>query len=278
MPIHDRGYRRYAGRRTSHKAWATIAAAGVRTFFGRRAFVALLLLAWLPFLVRTVQIYASANLPQMAFIAPTAETFRLFLDQQDAFVFFVTVFVGAGLIANDRRAKALQIYLSKPLTRMDYVLGKLAILLTFVLLITWAPAVMLLVVQVVLTGSFAFVTDHLYLLPAITLFSLVEAIMVSTCMLALSSLSTNSRFVAILYAALIFFGNTLFGVLRVVTRDTTLSWVAVGSNLEQVGDAIFGMPLRYATPLPLSVTVIVALVGVACGVLERRVRGVEVVV
>ena len=45
------------------------------------------------------------------------ETFREFLEQQALFVFFITIWVGAGLIANDRRANALQIYLSKPLTR-----------------------------------------------------------------------------------------------------------------------------------------------------------------
>src|SRR6476661_9438764 len=100
MPIHDQGYRRYSGSRApAGRAWIVIASAGVRTFLAKRAFLALLLLSWLPFVVRTVQIYAAANFPQMAFIAPTAETFRQFLNQQDPFVFFVTVYVGAGLIA-----------------------------------------------------------------------------------------------------------------------------------------------------------------------------------
>ena len=64
-------------------------------------------------------------------LALTAETYRSFLEQQSTFVFFVTVYVGAGLIANDRRANALQIYLSKPLTRGEYILGKFAILFAF---------------------------------------------------------------------------------------------------------------------------------------------------
>ena len=54
-------------------------------------------MSWFPFFVRAVQIYAAANLPQAAFLAPTPETFRQFLDQQQIFVFFVTVYVGAGL-------------------------------------------------------------------------------------------------------------------------------------------------------------------------------------
>src|SRR5215831_9820867 len=137
-----------------------ITRAGIRAMFARRAFLGLLLIAWFPFFVRAVQIYAAANLPQAAFLAPKAETFRQFLDQQEIFVFFVTVYIGAGLIANDRRANALQIYLSKPLTRAEYVFGKLAILMTFLLLVTWVPAIMLLIVQIAFSGSFTFFTNN----------------------------------------------------------------------------------------------------------------------
>src|SRR6266508_1631029 len=131
MPIHDQGYRRYGGTKAlTGTGWAVIARAGVRTFLAKRAFLGLLLLSWFPFFVRAVQIYAAANLPQAAFLAPTPEMFRQFLDQQQIFVFFLTVYGGAGLIAQDRRANALQIYLSKPLTRAEYVFGKFAILMT----------------------------------------------------------------------------------------------------------------------------------------------------
>jgi len=278
MPIHDQGYRRYLGTRTPRgRAWSVITTAGLRTFLGRRAFLALLLLSWLPFVVRAVQIYAAANFPQMAFIALTAETFRQFLNQQDVFVFFVTVYVGAGLIANDRRANALQIYLSKPLTRGEYVFGKMAILMTFLLVVTWLPAIVLLLVQVSFAGSFTFLKSNLYLFPAITLFSFVEAGMVSASMLALSSLSNNSRFVGILYAGLIFFSDALFGVLRAVTGESRLSWVSFSNNLAQIGDAIFRVPLRYSTPWPVSLLMVVALLVTAGLILERRVRGVEVI-
>ena len=172
-------------------------------------------MSWFPFFVRAVQIYAAANLPQAAFLAPTAETFRQFLEQQELFVFFITVYVGAGLIANDRRANALQIYLSKPLTRAEYIFGKLAILMAFLLLVTWVPAIVLLLVQITFAGNFTFFRNNLFLFPAITLFSFVEVVMVSTAMLALSSLSNSSRYVGILYAALIFFSA---GALRRAAR------------------------------------------------------------
>jgi len=278
MPIHDQGYRRYGGSRAATgRGWAVIAAAGIRTFFAKKAFLGLLLVSWFPFFVRAVQIYAAANLPQAAFLAPTPETFRQFLDQQEIFVFFITVYVGAGLIANDRRANALQIYLSKPLTRAEYVFGKLAILMAFLLLITWLPAIVLLMVQIAFAGNFTFFRNNLFLFPAITLFSFVEVVMVSTAMLALSSLSNSSRYVGILYAALIFFSQALYGVLTFVTGGSTIAWVSLPADLTQVGNAIFRLPPRYQTPLLVSLMMIVGLVALSGLILEKRVRGVEVV-
>jgi ABC-2 type transport system permease protein len=236
-----------------------------------------MLMAWFPFIVRAVQIYDAANLQQAAFLKPTTETFRQFLDQQQIFVFFVTVYIGAGLIANDRRANALQIYLSKPLTRAEYIFGKLAILMTFLLLVTWIPAIVLLIVQIAFAGNFTFFRDNLYLFPAITLFSFIQVIMVAATMLALSSLSNSSRYVGILYAAVIFFSQAIYGVVYAVTRSTAMSWISVSANLGQVGDVIFRLPPKYDTPWIVSLLVIVALVAASGVVLERRVRGVEVV-
>jgi|SRR6266853_2461258 len=277
MPIHDQGYRRYRGGRAGGRAWLVIIKAGVRTMLGDRKFIVLLVASWIQFLVRAVQFYFAANFSQAAIIAPNAATFRDFFDKQDIFVFIVTVTLGASLIAQDRRVNALQIYLSKPLTRAEYIFGKLGILMTFLLFITWAPAVLLLGVQVMFAGNFSFVLANAYLLPAITLYSLLEIVMVSTSMLALSSLSTNSRFVGILYTALIFFGQALSGVLRFITGGTKLSWIAFGNDLAQVGDLIFRVPLRFDIPWPVSLLTIVGLVAVSGLILERRVRGVEIV-
>lgn len=277
-PIHDQGYRRYGGARAPHGyAWAVIAKAGLRTFIGKKTFLGLLLLAWLPFFARGLQIYASVNLPQAQFLAATPAMFKDFLDQQDLFVFFIAVYVGAGLIANDRRANALQIYLSKPLTRGEYIFGKLAILLTFLLLITWIPAMVLLIVQVLFAGSFAFLVDNFYLFPAVTLKAFLQAITVSTAMLALSSLSNSSRYVGILYAGVIFLTQAIYGVLAGVTGDNWWAWVSFSANLTRLGDLIFRLPPRTDVPWPLSLAIILGVIVVSALVLERRVRGIEVV-
>jgi ABC-2 type transport system permease protein len=278
MPIHDQGYRRYGGSKSPlGQGWTIIARAGIRAMFAKRIFLGLLLLSWFPFFVRAVQFYAAANLPQAEMLRPSADTFRQFLDQQATFVFFVTVYVGAGLIANDRRANALQIYLSKPLTRAEYVFGKLAILVTFLLLITWLPAIVLLIVQMSFAGNFTFLKNNIYLFPAITVFSFVEVALVSTTMLALSSLSRSSRYVGILYTAVLFFSSAMYGVLYVVTRSTALSWVSFTANLEQIGNLIFRQPLKYDTPWPVSLLMIVIVIALSGVILERRVRGVEIV-
>ncbi|OLB63324.1 MAG: hypothetical protein AUI11_01920 [Acidobacteria bacterium 13_2_20CM_2_66_4] len=259
------------------QAWMVIARNGIRHMLGKRAFLGLLLLSWFPFFVRAVQIYAAANLPQAAFLAPTPETFRQFLDQQQIFVFFVTVYVGAGLIANDRRANALQIYLSKPLTRSEYVFGKLAILMTFLLIVTWLPAIVLLIVQLAFAGNFTFLRNNIFLFPAITVFAFIQVTLVATAMLALSSLSNSSRYVGILYSAVIFFTQAIYGVLFAVTRSTSFSWISFPANLAQIGDVIFRLPPKYETPWLVSALVIAGVIAASGLVLERRVRGVEIV-
>jgi ABC-2 type transport system permease protein len=278
MPIHDQSYRHYGGGHTKPgQAWTVIAWAGIMNMIRKRSFLGLLIFAWLPFLVRAVQVYVTANYPQVAMFAPTAETFRQFLQQQDFFVFIITIYVGAGLIANDRRANALQIYLSKPLMRSEYIGGKAAVLFVFLLMVTLVPALLLLLLQVLFAGSFEFLRKNLFLFPAITVASLLQALLATFTMLALSSLSKSSRYVGILYAGIVFFTAAIYGVMFAITGSSKLSWLSVGSNLNQVVDVIFRLKPRYATPWPVSLIVILGLIALSISVLERRVRGVEVV-
>jgi ABC-type transport system involved in multi-copper enzyme maturation permease subunit len=278
MPIHDQSYRRYGGGKTSPgRAWTVIAWAGIVNMLRKRAFLGLLIFAWLPFVVRAVQIYVSTNFPQVAMLAPTADTFRQFLEQQDFFVFIITIYVGAGLIANDRRANALQIYLSKPLLRSEYIAGKAMVLIVFLTLVTLVPALLLLMLQVMFAGSFAFLQKNAFLFPAITVGSMLQVLVASFTMLALSSLSKSSRYVGILYAGIIFFTAAIFGAMYAITGDSSLSWLSVTASLSQVVDVVFRVKPRFLTPWPVSLTVIIGLIVLSISVLERRVRGVEVV-
>jgi len=278
VPIHDQSYRRYAGGKAMPgQAWTVIARAGMVGVLRKRVFLGLLLLGWSPFIFRAVQIYLTTNYPQMAMFAPTAETFRQFLEQQDFFVFVVTIYVGAGLISNDRRANALQIYLAKPLMRTEYIFGKAAILFGFLLFVTMIPALLLLVLQVLFAGSFAFVRKNFFLFPAITVATVLQSVLLTFTMLALSSLSKSARYVAILYTGILFFTSAVYHAMLAITGSTRVSWISLSANLAQVVDVIFRLKPRYATPWPVSLIVILGLVALSISVLERRVRGVEVV-
>ena len=279
MPIHDQSYRHYTGeRRPVRSAWLVIARAGLVTFLRRRAFLVLLIVAWVPFIVRASQLFVATNFSQAAtFLAATPQTFRDFLSQQSIFVFLITVYVGSGLIANDRRANALQLYLSKPVTRAEYILGKMSILATFLLGITWLPAILLLLLQIAFSGSFTFIRANSSLIASVTLYCVLMVLVITFGMTALSSLSRSSRFVGILFAGLLIFSDAMFNALRFITGSTAISWVSIQASLDQVGDLIFRQAPRHQTPVAVSLLVLLAVIVISASVLERRVRGVEVV-
>jgi ABC-type transport system involved in multi-copper enzyme maturation permease subunit len=280
MPIHDQGYRRYAGVRGAHgHAWWVIARAALRSSIRQPRIIALLLAAWVPFLVYAVRFYLAVNFEQAsAVLGPTPGVFRDLLDLwQGVFVFFFTILIGAGLIADDRRANALQIYLSKPLSRVEYIVGKTAVLVIFLGAITWLPAMLLLLVQVLLAGSLSFLRENVFLIPAITLFSAVQVLTYALLILALSSLSKSRRFVAMTFAGVVLFTQALAAVLGRITGASAWAWISPEDTLDVIADAAFRVQGRPALPLLVAVVTVIVLFAGSVLVLERRVRGVEVV-
>lgn len=278
MPIHDQGYRRFGGtREPGGRGWLVIATSGLRSALAKRPVIFLLLVAWIPFAYQAVKFYLTTTFGQLQVLATTAQTFREFLEHQETFIFFLTIYVGTGLIANDKRANALQIYLSKPLTRLEYVAGKAVILAAFLLSVTWLPAVLLLAVQAMFAGNLAFVRANAFLLPAITVYSFAQVTLATATMLALSSASKSARFVGIMYAGVVFFTDAVFGTLKYLMNSSYASLVSPTQSLAQLGDVIFRVPPRNDTPTSLTLLVVLGIIAVCAFVLERRIRGVEVV-
>lgn len=276
-PIHDQGYRHYAGRRRPHgRTWWVIARAQMLAAIRSKRFLVILGVSWIPFIVRAVQLYVAANFRQASFLAPSAQSFREFLDQQSIFVFLITIAL-AGAIADDRRANALQVYLSKPLTRIEYVAGKLVALLIFLLGITLVPAMLLLVLQVLFAGSVEFIRANLFLLPAVTLFSIVQALLAAFAILALSSLSKSRRFVSIMYAGIIFFTAAMYQALRAITGSRAWAVLSPEDTLDVIADAMFRVRGQPPVPVAVALLTVVVLIALFLWILERRVRGVEVV-
>ena len=181
------------------------------------------------------------------------------------------------MIADDIRANALQLYLSRPVTRTQYAAGKLAVLMAALALVTWVPATVLLILQPMFAGNATFIRHNLFLIPAVALFSLVEMSVGAATMLALSSLSKSRWFVAVMYTGLAFFTQAIFSATRIGLQTTAFSWLSMFGNLAQVGDVIFRLPPRYDTP-PIVSALVLAGILIACGlVLARRIRAIEVV-
>jgi hypothetical protein len=80
-----------------------------------------------------------------------------------------------------------------------------------------------------------------------------------------------------MFAGVLFFSEAMYNVLAFVTGSTRVAWVSLGANFDVISDAIFQQPPRYETPVVVSVLVLAAIVTLAVSVLDRRVRGVEVV-
>jgi ABC-2 type transport system permease protein len=281
VPIHRERYRRREGGIDLRGgAWAVIAANGLRSLVRKRAFLFLMILSWIPVVVRGVQIWAAANVPgmsQIGLLAVTPQMFRDFLNQQEPLVFFITVYAGSGLIADDIRANALQLYLSRPVTRTQYIAGKAAILMAALAAVTLVPALLLLLLVPAFAGSTTFLRQNFTLVASIAAYSIIQITMSAFLILALSSLSKSRWFVAILYAGLAFFTHAVFGVIGAAIPGSAFSWVSIFANVRQVGDVLFRLPPRHDTHPLVSAAVIVLILTASAFVLRRRIRAIEVV-
>jgi len=277
VPIHDQGYRHYAGQRAPHgRAWMVIARTHVMASLKYRPFLALLLGASGRFLVYAVQIYIATYSAQ-SFVTVSPQLFQDFLTGTGSlFVFLVTISQG-GLIADDRRANALQLYLSKPLTRIEYITGKFVPPMLYLLSVTWLPAMLLLLLQVMLSGSFSFLRENLFLIPAITLTSLTRALLSTFVILALSSMTKSRRFVSVMYAGITFFTAGMYQSLRAITGSRAWAAISPGDMIDVITTWVFRGRSVPPVPVPVAVAVVIGLVVLSMFILERRIRAVEVV-
>ena len=280
MPIYEQSYRRYEARgplRTV-RFWP-ITREALRLILSRRAFLGLLLVGWGQFLVRVVQVYAVTRFPQMGNVLPVdGRMFGQFLGIQTIFTLFISIFGGAGLIANDLRTGAILVYLSRPLTRRDYVLGKLGVLLALNLSVTLVPALLLYLIALALAPE-QFATWKLaWIGPAVVLHSLVLSLVMSLLSLAISSLSRSARVAGLGFFGFVFGLEIVRGVLRAVYDRPEAALVSIQGDLQSLGNTLFGITDR-AFHLPWAYpAAVLAVVSLGClAVLRARVRAVEIV-
>ena len=255
MPVHDLGYRGWQGARMERLLRPLVVAISGISLVWRRRFLRLMItMAWLPVLIpagvifmfessnedpeyRTgVAWFLQGNLvnnPELARDMITGDpadarhevwsTVILFFFQQPQLI-TMTLLVGIispMLICYDLRSKAYLMYFSRPLTPLEYILGKSAVLWFFLGMITTVPALLLYFVGVLLSPDLSVIGDT-WDIPIRTLFASVVFI-VPTTMIAIcySSFTSESR-----YASFAWFATWIMGLVAyyVLTQSST-RWV-----------------------------------------------------
>ncbi|HLE69112.1 MAG TPA: ABC transporter permease subunit [Vicinamibacteria bacterium] len=273
MPLYDLSYRRFEGPRTSRfRRSFALARSAASLLLRRRSFLLLLAVSWIPAVVRAVQIYVARQFPEAPdFFTITPETWREFLGQQVRFlpVVLVSLATGASAIASDFASGAFTIYLSKPISRFDYVLGKAMPVAGAVSAVTLAPALALLLLQLSLAPDFALLSKAPWLPLAVTAYSLFLALYFTLSVLAVSSLCRSGRVAGAGFAALVF-GS------EIVARTATSRVFGAPRFLSLNGSAIdagrwfFG---ESAAVAPL--VVMIGVIALSALVLDRRLRSSE---
>jgi ABC-2 type transport system permease protein len=280
MPIYDQGYRRYEAREPLRQIrfWP-ITREALRLILSKRAFLGLLAVSLVPFLVRVGQIYIVARFPDAGRVLPVdGRLFGDFLNQQVGFTILLSIFGASGLIANDLRTGAILVYLSRPLTRRDYVLGKLGVPLALNLAVTLVPGLALYAVALTLAPEQFVKWELVWIGPAIVAHSLGISLFVSLLALAVSALSRSARVAGLGFFGLIFGLEMVRLVLQHGFDRREAMLLSFQADLHSLGVALFGLvnpELTIHWAAPTAVLLVVALVCLA--ILRARVRAVEIV-
>jgi ABC-2 type transport system permease protein len=281
MEIRQKGYSRWQGEfAPSRRHWLPITRNGIRSVFKKKYAKLVFSLCASTFLVFLVAVYASTK-PELKILGELvrllrsdAELFKTFYS--NGFLTFMlvilSVFAGADLVASDLKSKAFPLYFARPLSRLDYLAGKLGILLFYLLAFTLLPGILLLLFKMLFSGSLAIAPNVLL---AIVAFPLVASACLAALTLALSSLSPNVKFVQIAIFLVYIFSNNLAHVLRAIFKSDYAFLVSLPGNIQQLGAFLFGLKPAYNFPAWLSLLLPLALCALSLWLLAWRIRKAE---
>jgi len=277
------------------RRWVVIARYHLRQLFagkGRNALIALLVIAGAIHLVFLAIIYILANQDLLALYGIRArdlprinrEFFLYPLMAQGFIVGLLTLIVGSGLIADDRRDNAIALYLSKPLTPIEYLLGKFSVLAVFILAVTAVPVNILFAFEVLMHGGWAFLKAHWWLPLSITLFSLVIAAFCGAVILMASSLVKRGALAGVLVIGLFVGHNVLAGILGDIYHTRKLMMLSLQFDFYRLGLGMLGVKAAESAAVrhlaftgSEAASVILVVTAVCLAIVWWRIRPVEVV-
>ena len=181
MAVYEQTYKPYTGKLTPEGSrFLIIPRHTLRGVFNSKLFTAFYVICFLPLLIEAVLIYLHHNVTALAIMNLNARElipidgtfFQYFVNIQGGFAFFVALLVGPPLVSRDLRNNALPLYLCRPFSRTEYVMGKMSVLLILLSGITWVPQLLMFLFQSYLQG-FDWFRSNLWIASAIIIGGLV---------------------------------------------------------------------------------------------------------
>jgi len=310
--VADLTYRNYAGpRHTRAVRWWIIALLGIRLNFKKPAFTIFAGIALLPYLWAGIvvlfqtligqssQMVIGATTPKYASIMYKALIGGPFQPAQAFLLFIIAIIAGAGCIAADNKANALLVYLSKPVTKADYLIGKWAGLFLSIYVVAVVPALLLYAFCLVSFLHDGFLKAEPFLIVHLLCATAVPGVIHASLLLGFSAWSKSPRVAGALYAALFVVGGLATDIIAAIRHHGpqivthTEQYYSVGGAIHGLTQDIYGvtqhitMMHRWSgeafsfTDSPPSWHLLLAIAAglVAAGLLAARlkIRAVEVV-
>ncbi len=128
-------------------------------------------------------------------------------------MFIIALMIGTGSISADNRANALMVYLSKPITKGDYLLGKWVGIFLTLWMVALLPCLLLFLFMMVLYTSDGFLKENPTLILRLLASTLVAPLLHTSVLIGISAWSKSPRLVGSIYAGIYFVGAVLSGLL-----------------------------------------------------------------
>ncbi len=247
MPIFDQGYQHWNGAVSGHAwRWLAIARHGVRIGMKGRVLRMFLLISLLPAagLAAALSVWGMIErnsdlvgpiaqfLISAQFLGPAVVAdprhyrveiwtvcYTLFLSSELTLSMILVLLVGPELISQDLRFNALPLYLSRPLRRIDYLVGKLGVIAAFLGLVIIVPCLLAYLLGLLFSLDFSIIRDTYRLILASVAYGLVIILSSGMLILALSSLSRNSRYVALFWLGFWIVGGIVASALQATDQS-----------------------------------------------------------
>jgi len=155
------------------------------------------------------------------------------------FQLLAVTWYGSGLICEDRRHGAHLLYFSRPLTRIDYFLGKLGITAFFGALAILAPTLSVCAFAAVASPEWSFLTEQGDVVVATVVYGVSWVVVVSLIVLAISSLAKRRTFALIGSFAFFVLADGVSRVGVELTRDQRFELISPPANLQVWGHWLF---------------------------------------